>query len=144
MKIYFSRNTHDEKDGYRGDDYFGMIDTSKWMREHTLHGTPLPPESEYEKAYEHNRQYQDKEIPFGVHVWYGSGERYKLTFDEIYSRVIEMYIGGAAEPQRSMPNDERHTVEAFLKGLAFMVEKKLVTVQIVDDGIKSPKFEMPL
>jgi len=135
MKIYFIRNTHDENRNYRGEEYFGMVSFTN------LHKTkPVAPEEEWEKARKHNQEFQDHELPFGVHTWYGSGEKYKLTFDEIYRRTIEEYKGGACDGSMEMPNDEEHTVEAFLKALAFMVEKKLVVVQIVDDGVDSPKF----
>jgi len=136
MKIYFIRNTHDENRNYRGDAYFGKIDMM------TFHNTkPMPPQEEWDKANDFNRWFDEQQLPFGVHVWYGSGEKYKLTFDEIYKRIIEGYEGGAHDGRSmKMPNDEKHTVGAFLKALAFMVEKKLVTVQIVDDGVDSPKF----
>jgi len=137
MKIYFIRNTHDENRKYRGEEYFGMIDFA------TLYNTkPMPPEEEWEKARQHNQSFSNQQLPFGAHTWHGSGEKYKLTFDEIYRRTIEMYIGGAADWTNEMPKDDEHTVEAFLKALSFMIEKKLVTVQIVDDGVDSPKFEI--
>jgi hypothetical protein len=70
-----------------------------------------------------------KDLPFGVHVWGHSGE--KLTFDDVYKRIVEMYNGGASDGiPMEMPNDDKHTVEAFLKGLAYMIKKKLVIVQI--------------
>lgn len=70
MKIYFIRNTHDENGNYRGEEYFGMIDFMKF------HNTkPIPPEEDWEKARQHNKTYQEQELPMGVHTWHGSGEK---------------------------------------------------------------------
>jgi hypothetical protein len=138
MKIYFYRNTHDENGQYRGETYFGMTD---WIKD--FHNRkPMPPEVEWERAREFDEWFSKQQLPFGVDVWHGSGEQYRLTFDEIYRRIWEMYKGGAADWPNEMPNDERHTVESMLKALSFMVEKKLVVVQLVDDGVDSPKFEL--
>lgn len=128
MKIYFIRNTHDEKGHYRGDGYFGMIDMYKDFH----NKKPMPPEEEWDKAVEFNRNFQEQELPFGVHVWEGSGE--KLTFDQIYQRIRNLYIGGAYDGKvMLMPDDEKHTIPSILKALAFMVEKKLVKVEIIYD-----------
>jgi len=145
MKIYFIRNTHDEHGDYRGDEYFGLIDMASFAKDFfkKYGGSSTPAiESEWDKAVEHNRIYQKKELPFGVHTWYGSGENYKLTFDQIYRRTQEMYIGGAADWTNEMPNDERHSVEGMLGSLSFMVKNKLVLVKLEDDGADSPKFEL--
>ena len=59
------------------------------------------------------------------------GDKYKMTFDEIYKETIACYKGGGCDGREmDMPNDERHSIAGMLKSLAFMVEHKLVRTEI--------------
>lgn len=101
MKIYFIRNTHDENGNYRGEEYFN-----------------------YPTDLELRNKYEESEIFFGVHTWNKSGQ--KLTLEEIHKETLAMIKDGSYEG----PYKEKDiSILNLLKGLAFMIENKLVTVE---------------
>lgn len=110
--VYFIRNTHDENNEWRGDSYFGIPD-------HMDHQA--------------RTEFEAKELFFGVHTWNGSGE--KLTFDQIYQRTLDMLRGGAYDGKWDK-SEYRFSPEATLKALSFMIEHKLVLVEVCDTPIQ--------
>ena len=73
----------------------------------------------------------EDELPFGVHSWNG---REKLTFDELYQRIIDDFKYGAAEHSIDVTKDEfKHnmpSVPILLRSLANMIEGKLIVCEV--------------
>ena len=122
MKIYYIRNTHDEFNNYRGDSYFGI---------ETYPDPKTSTQKEFDNITARNRYHSSFELPFGVHTWRGSGEKYKLTFDEIYQSTIDAYKDGAHDGRMmEMPTDYKHSVIGMMDSLVFMIAHKMVVTKI--------------
>jgi hypothetical protein len=97
MKILFYRNTHDKDGNYRGDAYFG-------------------------KTVENTNEFEKQELFFGVHTFEGNKG---MTFEEIYNSTFRMIMDGSYDGEIDI-YDERLSIPSHLRGLAFMIEHRLV------------------
>jgi len=102
MKILYYRNTHDENENYRGDDYFGKPNCGKELED-----------------------YEKQELFFGVHTFEGDKG---MTFEELFENTHKMLTDGSYEGDIS-DEDERLSISSHLRGLAFMIEHNLVKIE---------------
>lgn len=126
MKILYYRNTHDENGIYRGDEYFGKSVQlySKW-KEGEITGI-YPTKEDHSKWNKENEEFERQQLFFGVHTFEGNKG---MTFEEIYNNTFTLLIGGAYDGEIDI-HDERLSIQSHLRGLAFMIEHRLVRLEL--------------